>query len=106
MCRAFSYLRRKMGKRQVDGRLANCVFRLCSKHSVMRKPFSRKPCIEIERNSSSSSVRSGGAERPISFRQGYLSTDPERIVRVLAGSRGWITVKGLNRELRTQQIRV
>jgi adenylate cyclase len=34
---------------------------------------------------------------PVRIRQGYLSTDPERTVRVrLAGDRAWITVKGIS----------
>src|SRR6187549_3505783 len=33
---------------------------------------------------------------PVHFRQGYLSDDPERTVRVrTAGERGWLTIKGL-----------
>jgi len=31
------------------------------------------------------------------FRQGFLSTEPERTVRVrVAGDRGWLTIKGIN----------
>jgi len=31
------------------------------------------------------------------FRQGFLSTEPERTVRVrVAGDRGWLTIKGVN----------
>lgn len=34
---------------------------------------------------------------PIHFRQGYLSDDPERTVRVrVAGDQAWLTIKGLN----------
>jgi adenylate cyclase len=38
-----------------------------------------------------------GLGETVLFRQGYLSTHPERTVRVrLAGDRGWITVKGFS----------
>jgi len=41
-----------------------------------------------------------GLGEAVLFRQGYLSTDPERTVRVrLAGDQGWITVKGISRGL-------
>jgi adenylate cyclase len=34
----------------------------------------------------------------ISYRQGYLSTDPERTVRIRrAGDRGYVTIKGISR---------
>jgi adenylate cyclase len=35
---------------------------------------------------------------PVEIRQGYLSDDPQRIVRVrIAGNRAWLTVKGRSR---------
>ncbi|MEO5364851.1 MAG: CYTH domain-containing protein [Magnetococcus sp. WYHC-3] len=37
---------------------------------------------------------------PLRLRQGFLSTDPHRVVRVReAGGQGWLTVKGLVRDL-------
>lgn len=50
---------------------------------------------EIERKFlvSSDSWRTGATGQ--SYRQGFLSTDPERTVRVrVAGARGWLTIKG------------
>ena len=36
-----------------------------------------------------------GPEPGMPFRQGFLSTEPERTVRVrVAGARGWLTIKG------------
>lgn len=40
----------------------------------------------------------------VELRQGYLSSDKERTVRVrTVGERGWITVKGLTRGIRRQE---
>jgi adenylate cyclase len=53
---------------------------------------------EIERKFlvTSDAWRAGATGTP--FRQGYLSLDPARTVRVrLAGSQAWLTVKGLTR---------
>ena len=37
----------------------------------------------------------------LSYRQGYLSTDPERVVRIrVVGDRGWLTIKGKNEGVR------
>jgi adenylate cyclase len=41
---------------------------------------------------------------PVMIRQGFLSTDPERVVRVrTAGEEGFITVKGLSRGATRQE---
>ena len=53
---------------------------------------------EIERKFLVTSDAWRAGAKGVRIRQGYLSLDPERTVRVrLAGEKAWITVKGLSR---------
>lgn len=50
---------------------------------------------EIERKFLVRDASWRGGDKGVRLRQGYLSVDPERTVRVrLAGDRGWLTIKG------------
>lgn len=52
---------------------------------------------EIERKFLIKTSEWPGCSRKTYFKQGYLSTDPERVVRVrIAGEKAFITIKGAN----------
>ena len=53
--------------------------------------------LEIERKFLVKDDAWRGLGAPLFMRQGYLSTPPERVVRVrVAGERAWLTIKGVN----------
>jgi adenylate cyclase len=54
--------------------------------------------IEIERKFLVADMAAIEGSAGVTYRQGYLSTDPQRTVRVRrAGDRGYVTIKGLSR---------
>lgn len=61
--------------------------------------------VEIERKFLVRGDAWRGAGSSVAIRQGYLSTDPQRVVRVrLAGERGFLTVKGRARGARRVEV--